>query len=233
MGRVIGDDDGVDVEALNDRLAVEHSIDDYYDRSPWPIRLVESRRLAIIRRFMGDVDGQELAEIGSGGGHVLRMFPTARLTAIDVSGVFLEIARRNLAGYDVRFLKGEVDKLDLPPESFDRIICTEVLEHVTEPETILASIARLLRPSGIAAITVPNDPLILRMKQIVKRSPARRLFGDRIDWGGDVYHLHRWTPGEFESLLRRHFVVTERRFAPSRWPPLRSCFRCVPRTASA
>ena len=49
----------MDVEALNDRLAREHPIDDYYTRSPWPIRFVERRRLAIIRSFMGEVDWLE------------------------------------------------------------------------------------------------------------------------------------------------------------------------------
>src|SRR5919106_274951 len=109
-----------DVEALYDQLAREHPIDDYYERSPWPIRLVERRRLAIIRDFMGDVDGLDVLEVGSGGGHVLQMFPTARLTALDVSDVYLENARRNLAGYDVRFVKGEVDKMDLQAASFGR-----------------------------------------------------------------------------------------------------------------
>ena len=32
----------MDVEAVNDRLALEHPIDDYYEKSPWPIRFVES-----------------------------------------------------------------------------------------------------------------------------------------------------------------------------------------------
>ena len=117
------------------------------------------------------------------------MFPPARLTAIDVSDVFLDTARKNLAGYDARFVKGEVDKLDLPAASFDRIICTEVLEHTVDPAAILAAIARLLRPSGVAVITVPNDPLILTVK---RSSGARRwaALGDRIEWGGDEFHLH-------------------------------------------
>jgi 2-polyprenyl-3-methyl-5-hydroxy-6-metoxy-1,4-benzoquinol methylase len=223
----------IDVEALNDRLALEHPSDDYYERSPWAIKLVERRRLAIIRKLIGRPDGLEIAEVGSGGGQVLRMFPTARLTAIDVSGVYLENARRNLAGYDVRFLKGEVDQLDLPPASYDRVICTEVLEHVVDPDVVLAAIAPLLRPDGLAVITVPNDPLILRVKGIIRRTPARWLLGRKIDWGGDEFHLHRWTPAEFEAVLARHLDVVERRFAPVRALPLRSCFGCVPKGSAA
>lgn len=219
----------VDVERLNDRLAIEHPIDDYYERSPFAIRFVERRRLSIIRAFMGSVHGLDVAEIGSGGGHVLRMFPEARLTAIDVSDEYLSVARKNLAGYDVRFLKGEVDKMDISAERFDRVICTEVLEHVVDPEAVLGAIARLLRPSGVAVITVPNDPLIGRVKNVIRRSPAGWVFRDRIEWGGDTYHLHQWTPDSFARLLAGHFRITDRRGAPLDRVPLRACFRCVPR----
>jgi 2-polyprenyl-3-methyl-5-hydroxy-6-metoxy-1,4-benzoquinol methylase len=218
-----------DVETVNDRLATEHSIDDYYARSPYPIRLVERRRLSIIREFVGPADGLDILEVGSGGGHVLEMFPTARLIANDVSGEYLSLARERLEGYDVRFLKGEIDQVDLPEQSVDRVICTEVLEHVVDPDAVLSASARLLRTSGVAVITVPNDPLIGRVKNGVLRSPLRWLLGDRIDWGGDVYHLHHWTPDEFEQVLARHFQVTHRRGAPVNAIPLRACFRCVRR----
>jgi ubiquinone/menaquinone biosynthesis C-methylase UbiE len=221
----------VDVEALNDRLAREHPIDDYYAKSPWAIRFVENRRLRIIRDFVRDVDALDVAEVGAGGGHVLRMFPRARLTAFDVSSVYIEIARRNLAGYDVRFVKGEIDKLDLPAESFDRVICTEVLEHVVDPDAVLAAMARIVRPSGLVVVTIPNDPLILKVKKVVRYTPLRWLLGERVEWGGDRYHLHRWTPAEFEELLRRHFRVLERRFAPFSLVQIRSCFKCASRAA--
>ena len=221
-------DPGTDVEALNDRLAREHPSDDYYANSPLLIRLIEGRRLAIIRRMMGKTAGLDVCEVGSGGGHVLRMFPHARLTAVDVSQVFLDSARRNLAGYDARFVKGEIDKLELPAASFDRVICTEVLEHTLDPEAILAALARLLRRDGVAVITVPNDPLIIQLKGLIRRTPVRFLLGD-IEWGGDVFHLHRWTPDEFQTLLERHFRVTARRAAPLRLLPIRACYRCVRR----
>ena len=221
--------DATDIEALHDQLARDHPIDDYYARSPLPIRWIEQRRLAIIRDMVGPPAGLDLCEIGSGGGHVLRLFPDARLTAIDVSTVFLDTARRNLAGYDVRFVKGEVDKLDLPAASFHRIVCTEVLEHTRDPEAILGAIARLLRADGVVVITVPNDPLILRLKTLVRRSPVGWVLGDRVEWGGDRYHLHRWTPAEFEAVLARFFRVTDRAAAPFEALPIRACFRCVAR----
>jgi 2-polyprenyl-3-methyl-5-hydroxy-6-metoxy-1,4-benzoquinol methylase len=216
-----------DVAALNDRLAREHPIDDYYARSPWPIRLIERERLRIIRSMLGPTRGLDVAEVGSGGGHVLAQFPEARLTAIDVSQVFLDTARRRLERYRASFILGEVDKLDLPEGSFDRIICTEVLEHTRDPEAILRAMARLLRKDGVAVITVPNDPLIDGLKAIVRRTPVGWMLGDRIQWGGDEYHLHRWTPRAFERLLSRHFRVTHRRAAPLGALPIRACFRCV------
>jgi SAM-dependent methyltransferase len=226
---VTASEDSLDAEALNDRLAREHPIDDYYRCAPLPIRVIEHRRLAIIRAMIGESSGLDLCEIGVGGGHVLRMFPQARLTAVDVSGAFLDIARRNLAGYDVRFIKGDAANLRLPPASFDRIICTEVLEHTADPEAVLAAIAQLLRPTGIAVVTVPNDALILKMKSLLRRTPAAWMLGKRVNWGGDVYHLHRWTPAQFEALLVHDFAVTRRRAAPVSALPLRMCFRCVPR----
>jgi len=219
----------LDVEALNDRLAREHPIDDYYARSALPIRLIERRRLAIIRELVGGCPGLELCEVGAGGGHVLRLFPEARLTAIDVSQVFLDTARRNLTGYDVHFIKGEVEKLDLPPASFDRVVCTEVLEHTLDPAAILAALARLLRPDGVAVITIPNDDLIGRLKAVVRRTPVGWLLRHRIEWGGDAYHLHRWTPADFRRLLEDYFRVTDFRGAPLDALPLRACYRCVAR----
>ena len=215
-----------EVEALNDRLAREHPIDDYYALAPLPIRWIEQRRLQIIEEMVAEDPGHRILEIGSGGGHVLRMFRRARLTAVDVSDSFLDTARRNLAGYDVTFIKGEVQKLRLPAHSFDRIICTEVLEHTQEPEAILAEIGRLLDPGGRAVITVPNDRLINVLKAAVRRSPVGWALGDRIQWGGEHFHLHQWRPDEFQALLSRHLTVERRRCAPFDWFPVRVCFLC-------
>jgi 2-polyprenyl-3-methyl-5-hydroxy-6-metoxy-1,4-benzoquinol methylase len=215
----------MDANALNDKLAREHSINDYYEKSLIFIRWIEQARLRIIREMVAEDPGQEILEVGSGGGHVLRMFKRARLTAVDVSPDFLETARQNLAGYDVNFILGELSALKLPAASYDRIICTEVLEHIAEPEKVLEEIARLLRPAGRAVITVPNDPLIDLLKGIVRKTPVR-LLGWRVNWGGDEFHIHKWRPAEFRAVLERYFSVEEQKSAPFDLLPIRACFLC-------
>ena len=218
-----------DVEALNDHLARRYPIDDYYERSILPIRWIEGRRLAVIRAFVDEREGMRIAEVGSGGGHVLRMFRRSKLTAIDVSDVFLDTARKNLRGYDVAFIKGEIDKLIPLPTGFDRVICTEVLEHTLDPRAILAAIVRMLAPGGRAVITVPNDPLILRLKTMVRLTPVGWAMRERVNWGGDHLHLHQWTPSRFRELLAEHFHVLTYRAAPSAALPIRACFLCAPK----
>ena len=154
--------------------------------------------------MVGDERGLEILELGVGGGHVLRMFPKAKLTGVDMSSVILETATRNLAGLDVTLIKGDLIELKLDAGRFDRLICTEVLEHTVDPESYVREMARLLKPGGRAVITVPNDPLINRLKSIARTPPIGWLFGSRADWGGDHFHLHLWRPAEFREVLSRH-----------------------------
>jgi SAM-dependent methyltransferase len=49
----------------------------------------------------------------------------------------------------------EITRIPLPDQSFDAILCTEVLEHVVNPMTVLAEFARLLKPGGKLLLTTP------------------------------------------------------------------------------
>jgi SAM-dependent methyltransferase len=49
----------------------------------------------------------------------------------------------------------EITKIPLPDSSLDAILCTEVLEHVTDPMAVLREFSRLLRPGGRLFLTAP------------------------------------------------------------------------------
>lgn len=50
---------------------------------------------------------------------------------------------------------GDATCLPFPDNTFDRIIASEVLEHVPDDQAALAELARVLKPDGILAATVP------------------------------------------------------------------------------
>lgn len=59
----------------------------------------------------------------------------------------------SIAGPDVgrvEFVEDDITATDLEPASFDAIVSFEVLEHVGSPAAAFASMARLLKPGGIA-----------------------------------------------------------------------------------
>ncbi len=55
-----------------------------------------------------------------------------------------------------RLLEGDIKKLPFIDGTFDKILLSEVLEHISDDVVALRSIYRLLRPGGILAISVPH-----------------------------------------------------------------------------
>ena len=53
-------------------------------------------------------------------------------------------------------LAGDATAMPLPDDSFDRVIAAEVLEHIPADQAAIDEIARVLRPGGLAAVTVPR-----------------------------------------------------------------------------
>jgi len=59
-------------------------------------------------------------------------------------------------GASAKVVRGDVLSLPFPNASFDAVIASEVLEHIPDDERALAEIARIVRPGGQIAVTVPR-----------------------------------------------------------------------------
>ena len=53
-------------------------------------------------------------------------------------------------------MAGDALSLPFPDATFDRVICSEVLEHIPDDRGAMREILRVLRPGGTAAVTVPR-----------------------------------------------------------------------------
>ena len=59
-------------------------------------------------------------------------------------------------GTDARTVTGDALAMPFPDDSFDRVIISEVLEHIPHDTAAITELYRVLRPGGVAAVTVPS-----------------------------------------------------------------------------
>lgn len=113
--------------------------------------------------------GETVLDLGSGGGidvllSAQRVGPTGFAYGLDMTDEMLELARRNATeagATNVEFRKGRIESIPLGDASVDVVISNCVINLSADKSTVLAEIARVLRPGGRIGISdiVADDSL--------------------------------------------------------------------------
>ncbi len=93
-----------------------------------------------------------------------------QVIGVDSSPDMLAYARRRVP--DGEFHVGELDRLPLPDEAADVIVCALALVHVPRLEPVLAEFARVLRPGGDLVISDIHHEHVTRGSVIKARGPS-------------------------------------------------------------
>ncbi len=111
--------------------------------------------------------GDTVLDLGCGEGrHVVAAYAGHAVTVIGVDLAFsdLQAAQRKIRDFDDPadgnkhwlFLQSDGLRLPFADASFDKVICSEVLEHVPDYEGMLREIDRVLKPGGHFCASVPR-----------------------------------------------------------------------------
>ncbi len=106
-------------------------------------------------------DGLKVLDVGCGDGYYLHLLSSLRvklsLTGLDSDKKALESAKKNLLGKKIRLVYDKAEELPFKSNSFDRIIASEVLEHIEDDVQAIREIRRVLKPRGIFVVSVPHS----------------------------------------------------------------------------
>ena len=159
--------------------------------------------MELFRRLVGG-PGRRVLDLGCRYGALTRAY----LEGNEVVGVDVDrdaLAEAGKLGIETRWANVE-ELLPFEDESFDVVVAGELLEHVRDPERLVADARRLLRPGGRLVGSVPNAFRLPNRLRFLAGLPPER----------DPTHLHMFTPREVEALLG-HFEDVELRLISSRF----------------
>jgi GT2 family glycosyltransferase/tetratricopeptide (TPR) repeat protein/2-polyprenyl-3-methyl-5-hydroxy-6-metoxy-1,4-benzoquinol methylase len=154
---------------------------------------------------------KRILDIGCGAGRLgetLKARQNAEVVGMELDPAAASLARDRLD----RVVVGDIEQLvpDFANQSFDAVICGDVLEHLRDPGALLRRVHSWLRPEGCLVTSIPN----IRHQSILRNlllgnwtyEPAGLL---------DQTHLRFFTRREMEKLLfRAGFTIEERGAVP-------------------
>jgi len=122
--------------------------------------------MALKRRAKRIIEGLELKkgdkilEIGCGNGYYLNLLNKLdlgfELWGIDCDKVALKDAKKFIGDNSVKLILGDGGKLPFKNSSFNRVIMSEVIEHVEDERRVLSEAFRVIKPKGVFILTTCN-----------------------------------------------------------------------------
>jgi len=147
-------------------------------------------------------------EIGCGNGATLKWLKESNMckttTAIELVESMAKEAEKSV---DKVYI-GDCEKivLDLIPNSYDLILCLDVLEHMIDPWIFIEKVQLSLKPGGIIVASIPN----IRNANVIAKLLFNKTFKYESHGLLDKTHLRFFTKISAQELMNIDFLVIEK-----------------------
>jgi 2-polyprenyl-3-methyl-5-hydroxy-6-metoxy-1,4-benzoquinol methylase len=150
---------------------------------------------------------RSILDVGCGEGVLTEQwaqrFP-GRVVGIDLDDPKLREEWKQRERPNLQFHAGDGHTLPYQDGEFEAATAMEVLEHVPDPDAVLAQMARV--SARWVLVSVPREPL-WRALNMARGAYLR-------DWGNTPGHLNHWSKRSFASLVGRYGEIVELRSPP-------------------
>ena len=112
-----------------------------------------------IQKYCSEIPISAAVEYGPGSGIYLPILSRyfSRVVGADVEEAYLSGIQASIKSIkNLRLVVDNIQDSNFLNESFDFVLCSEVLEHVSQPEFALKNIYSILKPGGVLVLTTPQ-----------------------------------------------------------------------------
>jgi len=112
--------------------------------------------LAAAQNFLLDRFAGKAIRIYEAGGGSISYLPPSLVERADITVVDIDDTQLQGNSYAKCKISSDIQVYEFPPESFDLVVCYNVIEHIERPDKALVNFFHALTPAGLVFIAAPN-----------------------------------------------------------------------------
>lgn len=151
---------------------------------------------------------KKILDVGSASGRmaneISKIFPGAQITGIDAYKKAVDYGKKTYP--QIKFLVADAHKLPFRANSFDLIVCYEVIEHLVDPLKALKEMKRVLRKDGVAIVAMDSGNWLFRVVWWISEKTISSVWQNA--------HLHPFKHWQLEATIKKAgFKIIRKKFS--------------------
>lgn len=156
-------------------------------------RFLIDRFLNTLVSVVKPLNVKSVLDVGCGEGFTLNRLKEEKigthLEGVDFLKTAIDLGKKTYP--NLTLIQADIYKLPYKNKSFDLVLCTEVLEHLEDPQKALLELKRV--SSNYLLLSVPNEPIFIMANFLRGKNWSR--------FGNDIEHINHWSTFHFRRFI--------------------------------
>jgi len=167
----------------------------YFGSKLSPRRHIHNSRFNSLLKLIGNVTNKKILDAGCGEGYFLSLINSKEKFGVELSEKRVSEALKLYPQLKIKI--ADVNNLPFEDDTFDVIVCSEVLEHVSGYQKALKEFKRCVKKDGHIVLSFPNEPTVSFGRLLLLKFPIH-----------EIDHINSISPGNITKILGKKYQAS-------------------------